>query len=123
MQLFYAGLDPSLPGWTHHPDKLSRNAARLVEVLHTTAGIYGYDKPLGHIDFYANGGISQIGCGSVISCSHSYSYIYYAESVTAETNNGNKFIGTACDSYENATALQCSGARDATFGGSGDNTG
>lgn len=111
-------MDPSLHGWTHHPDRLSPNAADVVEVLHTTAGITGYDNPLGHIDFYPNGGSYQNGCGLDSSCSHVYSYAFYAESLLAPQMNGARFVGDRCDSYEDAVNLRCSGGtRDISFGG------
>ncbi|XP_034833544.2 pancreatic triacylglycerol lipase-like [Maniola hyperantus] len=112
-------LDPSLPGWSHNIHKLTKNDAQLVEVIHTTAGHYGYDKPLGDIDFYPNGGSWQTGCGTVVSCSHTYAYVYYAESLRADIPNSNaaRFIGTACNSFEEATNLGCDGERDAVFGG------
>ncbi|XP_028155816.1 pancreatic triacylglycerol lipase-like [Ostrinia furnacalis] len=110
-------LDPSLVGWTHHPDRLNPDDATLVEVLHTTAGILGYDHPLGDLDFYPNGGSFQPGCATDVSCSHTYAYAFYAESLTSELTNGAKFVGTKCDSYEQAITMSCSGARDAIFGG------
>ncbi|CAH2050167.1 unnamed protein product, partial [Iphiclides podalirius] len=116
-------LDPSLPGWTHHPEILNADDASTVEVLHTTAGLYGYDKPLGDVDFYANGGQYQSGCGSDVSCSHIYAYAFYAESISTEVTNGNKFVGTACVDYESALNLRCTGPRDAIFGGSAVKTG
>ncbi|XP_072945582.1 pancreatic triacylglycerol lipase-like [Epargyreus clarus] len=110
-------LDPSLIGWSHHPEKLHPDDADVVEVLYTTAGVYGYDTPLGDLNMYSNGGSRQTGCGTDISCSHDLSYVYYAESITAEMNNGPQFVGTACDNYAQAIALQCTGARDVVFGG------
>ncbi|XP_039755447.1 pancreatic triacylglycerol lipase-like [Pararge aegeria] len=117
-------LDPSLPGWTHHPDKLTKNDADLVEVIHTTAGLYGYDYPLGDIDFYPNGGAWQVGCVDV-SCSHTYAFVFYAESLRADIPNANapRFVGTACESYEEAIELICTGARDVVFGGTAAKTG
>ncbi|KAJ8735420.1 hypothetical protein PYW07_007040 [Mythimna separata] len=108
-------IDPSLPGWTHHPDILKRGQALLVEVLHATAGTLGYDYPLGDLDFYPNGGQNQIGCGSDISCSHILSYIFYAESIS--TAGGSRFVGTACENYDQAIAQNCSGQRGVVFGG------
>ncbi|XP_052737647.1 pancreatic triacylglycerol lipase-like [Bicyclus anynana] len=118
-------LDPSLHGWPHHPQKLNKNDAEVVEVIHTTAGHYGYDEPLGDLDFYPNGGSRQIGCGTDVACSHSYAYIFYAESVHADVTNANapRFVGTACGSLEEATTLSCAGARDAIFGGIAAKTG
>lgn len=116
-------MDPSLHGWTHHPEILNANDATIVEVLHTTAGQKGYDKPLGDIDFYPNGGQLQTGCGSDVSCSHTYAYAFYAESITAEISDGNRFVATACADYESAINLRCTGARGVIFGGSAVKTG
>lgn len=113
----FIALDPSLFGWTHHPDRLNPDDADLVEVLHTTAGILGYDYPLGDLDFYPNGGSAQNGCGATVSCSHIYSYAFYAESITSAASGGTQFVGTECESYEQAIALQCAGATDVVFGG------
>ncbi|KAG7310884.1 hypothetical protein JYU34_003716 [Plutella xylostella] len=110
-------LDPAFNGWSHHPYKLSWNAAECVEVLHTTAGIIGYDRPMGHMDFYPNAGSFQNGCGSDSACSHQLAYVYYAESLTAEVEEGNRFWGTKCESYEDAVLLQCNGEKDNYFGG------
>ncbi|XP_063825810.1 pancreatic triacylglycerol lipase-like [Ostrinia nubilalis] len=115
-------LDPSLVGWTHHPERLNPDDATVVEVLHTTAGLLGYDHPLGDLDFYPNGGSFQPGCATDVSCSHTYSYAFYAESLTSQINGGAKFIGTKCDSYSQAITLSCSGARDVTFGGTASKT-
>ncbi|XP_026758701.1 pancreatic triacylglycerol lipase-like [Galleria mellonella] len=116
-------LDPSFFGWSHHPDILNPDDAEVVEVLHTTSGNYGYDLPLGDIDFYPNGGAHQAGCGSDLSCSHQLSYVFYAESITSEVSNGNEFVGTACEDYESAVASSCEGERNAIFGGRRDKAG
>ncbi|XP_075970583.1 pancreatic triacylglycerol lipase-like isoform X2 [Anticarsia gemmatalis] len=116
-------IDPSLHGWTHHPQILSSDAANIVEVLHATAGIRGYDYPLGDIDFYPNGGSAQNGCGANVDCSYTYAYAFYAESIRQTQDGGNRFVGTKCDSYENAIAMECTGARDAVFGGLSDKSG
>uniref|UniRef100_A0A1E1WV17 Lipase domain-containing protein n=1 Tax=Pectinophora gossypiella TaxID=13191 RepID=A0A1E1WV17_PECGO len=110
-------IDPTLIGWTHHTEKLNPRSARVVEVLHATAGLLGYDYPLGTIDFYPNGGTVQTGCGFDTSCSHTLAYAFYAESLTSEVNGGERFIGTKCEDYEQATRLECNGDRDANFGG------
>lgn len=89
-----------------------------MEVIHTTAGHYGYDEPLGDLDFYPNGGSWQVPCGNDVPCSHSFSFIMLAESIRADNNPGAaRFIGTACESFEQAAEEECTGSRDATFGG------
>lgn len=85
--------------------------------MHTTSGVLGYDYPVGDIDFYPNGGTFQNGCATDSSCSHIYSYVFYAESINAEATGAAQFVGTACDSYEDAIVMACNGARDAVFGG------
>lgn len=59
--------DPASPVFEHpevdHNSRLSENDARFVDVIHTDIGGAGFTKPIGHVDFYANGGKNQPGCG------------------------------------------------------------
>lgn len=96
---------------------MRKTDASIVEVIHTTAGLLGYDYPLGDIDFYPNGGSRQNGCAELVPCSHQLSYVFYAESIDREVTVGNRFIGTRCESYEQAITGACNGERDAVFGG------
>lgn len=43
--------------------KVSPGSAKFVDVIHTAAGIIGVVNPVGHVDFYPNGGVRQPGCG------------------------------------------------------------
>ncbi|XP_026731478.1 inactive pancreatic lipase-related protein 1-like [Trichoplusia ni] len=119
---YIVAIDPSLHGWTHNPLILNKDDADVVEVLHATAGVLGYDFPLGDIDFYPNGGTYQFGCGIDSSCSLTYGIAFYAESVTRGAED-NEFVGTKCENYEEAIAQECAGARDAVFGGLESKTG
>lgn len=66
----FLGLDPALPGFELPliaPQHLNRNDAKFVDIIHTNIGYAGYETPLGHADFYPNGGGPlQPGCDQVI---------------------------------------------------------
>ena len=63
------GLDPAEPHFAknHRPVRLDRSAAKYVDVVHTDAsafirGGFGIIEPIGHVDFFPNGGTAQPGC-------------------------------------------------------------
>ena len=64
----YTGLDPAGPWFEHKKISvgLNRECADFVDVVHTHGGkgplSFGLLKPLGHVDFYVNGGQHQPGC-------------------------------------------------------------
>ncbi|KAA8586987.1 hypothetical protein FQN60_000823 [Etheostoma spectabile] len=61
-------LDPAGPQFTGNPPerRLDPTDAQFVDVLHTDIDALGFREPLGHIDFYANGGADQPGCPKTI---------------------------------------------------------
>ncbi|OAD58578.1 Pancreatic triacylglycerol lipase [Eufriesea mexicana] len=116
------GLDPASPFFRNHlfrekSRKLDATDAQLVDVIHTDgsedfADGFGLLKPLGHIDFFPNGGREQPGCIDVknsvvvshlkedmltreIACSHLRAWTYFLESVRV-TNESCKFIAWPC---------------------------
>ncbi|CAH1183842.1 unnamed protein product [Phaedon cochleariae] len=66
-------------------ERLCESDADFVDVVHTDVGLYGYAAPLGHVDFYPNGGGHQPGCpprNEADNCSHARSTVYLIESLT-----------------------------------------
>lgn len=83
------GLDPALPLFRYENvnERLDIRDADYVEVVHTSVGSYGYDHPLGHVDFYVNFGYNQPGC-FFNECSHFRAFQVYAQSLSNELIEG-----------------------------------
>ncbi|XP_065203972.1 putative endothelial lipase [Planococcus citri] len=83
------GIDPSNNGFfeDYSTDEYTLTAkdAKLVDVIHTNSGIKGMFPPMGHIDWYPNGGIFQPQCrvGDYV-CDHIRSLILFLESIGDE---------------------------------------
>lgn len=58
------GLDPAGPLFdANNPvNRLDRGDAEYVEVIHTDTNSFGIAFPIGHADFYPNGGTGMPGC-------------------------------------------------------------
>ncbi|KAM3600820.1 uncharacterized protein V6R79_002984 [Siganus canaliculatus] len=103
-------LDPAGPQFTgtSPEDRLDQTDAQFVDVLHTDIDSLGFRKPLGHIDFYANGGTDQPGCpktifsgGSYFKCDHQRSMFLYLDSVTCVNH------AFPCSSYKDFLDGKC----------------
>ncbi|XP_049878505.1 pancreatic triacylglycerol lipase-like [Pectinophora gossypiella] len=94
------GLDPAYPLFTlgNKDARLDKHDARHVEVIHTCGGYLGFMSPLGHIDFYPNGGSRQPGCGYDIRglCAHNRAHMFFAESIVSDV----PFTAVRCESYD-----------------------
>ncbi|KAM8806085.1 inactive pancreatic lipase-related protein 1-like [Eudromia elegans] len=116
------GLDPAQPYFQDTPIevRLDRSDAQFVDVIHTDTAPtipnlgFGMSTPVGHLDFYPNGGIQMPGCarntvsksvdldgiwqGTVdfMACNHLRSYMYYSDSIIYPDG----FLGFACASYD-----------------------
>lgn len=79
------GLDPAGLFFNHSSkSRLREKDAAHVCVIHTS--LWGYMRPLGHADFYFNGGIFQPGTfGKFIGYSHNQSKNFYAQLVRNPT--------------------------------------
>ncbi|XP_059062895.1 phospholipase A1 VesT1.02-like [Achroia grisella] len=89
-------LDPAGPcfGNVSATNRLDKSDAEYVDVLHTNAGILGLLEPVGHKDFYANGGRSQPGC-LLSTCDHTRAWQLFAESLTMPDN----FPARKCENW------------------------
>lgn len=105
------GLDPAGPCFRNLPAeaKLHAAVAKKVDVLHTNIDEFGIAEPVGHVDFYANGGeLQQKIIGDFIMpcfelCSHVRSGFYYLLAII----NPDKFIGVRCKSVADARHGNC----------------
>ncbi|XP_077290146.1 pancreatic lipase-related protein 2-like [Arctopsyche grandis] len=88
-----SGLDPASTCFYKMPPTktFDKSDAAFVDVLHTD--MY-FDGPIGHADFYANGGLDQPGCFSIGACDHSR-VVYYFESI----KNPNGFLSVKCSDW------------------------
>ncbi|CAH2102772.1 unnamed protein product [Euphydryas editha] len=101
------GLDPAGPFWSN-PFALNTNSGGYVEVIHTNILGRGITEPIGHVDFYPNGGQIQPGCDDTDDknrCSHRRSYELFASSIRT-----NHFIGRKCQDWWQAIFRQCKGS-------------
>ncbi|XP_066596139.1 phospholipase A1-like [Prorops nasuta] len=109
------GLDPAQPCFKNVASSvyLNKNDAPFIDIIHTNGKLLlnlglGLPQPIGHADFYPNGGRVQPGCvksessffdylpipKAVIEqtiCSHGRSYIYLTESLISASNGNCSF--------------------------------
>lgn len=127
------GLDPAGPFFSDvgRPVRLDETDATFVDVVHSDIKPlylkgFGMEKPIGHIDFYPNGGLQNPGCDlsldefmklrdnstsgiqKFISCDHMRSYEFFINSIKYDKN----FIAIKCDSYDKFTAGECARCDD-----------
>ncbi|KAI5635864.1 lipase domain-containing protein [Phthorimaea operculella] len=100
------GLDPAGPCFANMPrdKRLDKSDALYVDVIHSNSLIEGLFEPLGHADFYINGGGPfQPGCGFNIVCSHLTAAYVYTESISQP----DLFIAVKCDNWRQFQDNQC----------------
>ncbi|XP_046638843.1 pancreatic lipase-related protein 2-like [Daphnia pulicaria] len=123
------GMDPADPYFenTEPLIRLDPTDALFVDVIHTDAGPIlsgglGMMQPIGHIDFYPNGGVRQPGCGTsvldsiekergsvlyglsrFIGCNHLRSVEFFTESF----NSACPFLAVQCPSFADFLAGAC----------------
>ncbi|XP_014250894.1 inactive pancreatic lipase-related protein 1-like [Cimex lectularius] len=122
------GLDPAGPLFESQDpaDRLDSTDAEFVDVIHSNGetlilGGLGSSQPMGHVDFYPNGGRMQKGCTNLFLgaftdiiwsgaspegrslCNHRRAYKFFTDSVSPRCG----FPALACHSYEAFLAGQC----------------
>lgn len=109
------GLDPAGPTFTGQPpeERLDPTDAQFVDVLHTDIDALGFREPLGHIDFYANGGTDQPGCpktvlsgSSYFKCDHQRSVLLFLDSVS-RTCVSRAFPCSSSEEFLDGNCLSC----------------
>ncbi|XP_069676822.1 pancreatic lipase-related protein 2-like [Periplaneta americana] len=111
------GLDTALPRFdsVNENGRLDSSDAMVVDSIHTCSGKLGFRDPVGHVDFYPNGGIcKQPGCGSDLfgTCSHSKAVEYFIHSIKTDE----AFRGLECRNLKEAQSGTCSGSSTAVMG-------
>ncbi|KAK0080773.1 hypothetical protein PV325_013345 [Microctonus aethiopoides] len=119
------GLDPAYPLFMKG-EHLTAGDALFVDVIHTDSKHFGFPSPIGHADFYPNGGKSpQPGCSLTqiitmnifssvrlyLTCSHHRAWWYFSESIL----NPHGFPAMRCQTWQ-PNIHNCSGYPDASMG-------
>lgn len=108
------GLDPAGPCFSYafHDQRLDKMDAKYVDVMHSNMLVQGVTEPLGHADFYINGGgPQQPGC-IMPSCSHLRAAEVYAESIKVPKS----FVAVRCQSWKHYEANACKSKDYAVMG-------
>ncbi|XP_040003794.1 phospholipase A1 member A isoform X1 [Xiphias gladius] len=113
------GLDPAGPMFKGADtyDRLDPSDAQFVEAIHTDSDYFGISIPVGHVDFFLNGGKDQTGCArsrfaSIFVYFPVYGYVICdhmrALHVYMSTLNGSCLLkGIPCSSYEDFLKGHC----------------
>ena len=127
------GLDPAGPLFEgeNPEDRLDKTDAALVDVIHsngdtTVVGGFGCWEPIGHVDFYPNGGTAQPGCKNYIIgglydyldheeghlCNHQRAYHLFTQSLSPSC----RFTAFPCQSYQDFESGDCFGCQPGECG-------
>nr|XP_040036242.1 lipase member H isoform X1 [Gasterosteus aculeatus aculeatus]XP_040036243.1 lipase member H isoform X1 [Gasterosteus aculeatus aculeatus]XP_040036244.1 lipase member H isoform X1 [Gasterosteus aculeatus aculeatus] len=105
-------LDPAGPQFTGSSpeNRLDPSDAQFVDVLHTDMDALGFREPLGHIDFYPNGGADQPGCPKTVFSGGAYFKCDHQRSVWLLLDSLNRTCASRvypCSSYKDFLSGDC----------------
>ncbi|XP_053420557.1 phospholipase A1 member A isoform X2 [Nycticebus coucang] len=106
------GLDPAGPEYTRASleERLDAGDARFVEAIHTDTDNLGIRIPVGHVDYYVNGGQDQPGCPTFIYSGYSFLICDHMRAVhlyISALENSCPLMAFPCGSYKAFLAGQC----------------
>ncbi|XP_053606848.1 phospholipase A1-like [Plodia interpunctella] len=103
------GLDPSGPCFRNRePDtRLDESDADFVDVIMTNIHVFGMAAPVGHVNFYVNGGEVQPGKLYWMLCSVICSHERALQVWKAAVAYPKEFIAVKCDSVQDARRRNC----------------
>ncbi|XP_005602009.1 phospholipase A1 member A isoform X1 [Equus przewalskii] len=106
------GLDPAGPEYTRASleERLDAGDALFVEAIHTDTDNLGIRIPVGHVDYFVNGGQDQPGCPSFIHAGYSYLICDHMRAVhlyISALENSCPLMAFPCASYKAFLAGHC----------------
>ncbi|XP_030614023.1 phospholipase A1 member A [Archocentrus centrarchus] len=107
------GLDPAGPMFKGADtyDRLDPSDAQFVDAIHTDSDYFGISIPVGHVDFFLNGGKDQTGCArsrfpsmyGYVICDHMMALHVYMSAL----NGSCQLMGIPCSTYEDFLKGRC----------------